>query len=44
MFVQISRDYNCLPSLDTITCGQIRWYYGMLRHELKEHTKPKEGA
>lgn len=34
MLVQICRDYATLPPFETITVGQIRFFYEALRHEL----------
>jgi hypothetical protein len=42
MLMQISRDYNCLPPVDTLTMSDIRWWYNGLRAELQERTKPRE--
>lgn len=41
MFAQICREYHTLPDLDTITAGQIRWFYDMLRPDLIKQTAPK---
>lgn len=42
MFAQICRDYHVLPDLETITAGQIRWFYDMLRPDLIKQTTPKD--
>ena len=34
MFIQICRDYATLPPLNSITIGQIRFFYAGLRFEL----------
>lgn len=39
MFLQICRDYQCLPDVRTIKAGEIRFFYEGLRAELKQHTE-----
>lgn len=42
MLLQICRDYPSLPCPRTLTMREIRFWYGGLRAELREHTKRKK--
>lgn len=42
MLRQVCRDYNVLPPVETITLGQIEFFYDGLRHELRQRTKPRK--
>lgn len=41
MLIQVARDFSGLPDIRTLKASEIRFFYGGLRAELKDGTKPK---
>lgn len=42
MYAQVLREYPSLPPVESLTLGEVRFFYDKLRPELLRGTKPSE--